>query len=68
VAVPGGWVATMVVLEITVKELAGTVPNETAVAEVKFVPVMVTTVLPLMLPDVGDRALTVGVEATVYVK
>jgi hypothetical protein len=56
VAVPGGCVATMVVLEIIVKEVAATEPKLTALAPVKFVPVIWTTEPPLTLPEVGDRA------------
>jgi hypothetical protein len=68
--VPAAWageVAVMVVALTTVKPLAATVPNVTADAPVKFVPVMVMPVLPAVLPVFGVTAVTVGA-GTVYVK
>src|SRR5882672_7919511 len=63
----GGEVAVIDVLEFTVKLAAGTVPKLTAIAPVKFVPVMLTDVPPAVLPLVGDRLVTVGTEAATYV-
>ena len=56
---PAGEVAVIEVAELTVKP-AGTAPNLTAVAPVKLVPVIVTVVPPMIGPDVGDIAVTVG--------
>ena len=42
------------VSETTVKDVALTVPNMTAVAPVKLLPVMVTVVPPAATPDVGE--------------
>jgi hypothetical protein len=61
----GGAVALIEMAEVTVKAVAGTVPNETPLAPVKFVPVIVTTVPPAVLPEVGVIAVTVGADATV---
>ena len=44
----------------TVKLVAGVEPKSTAVAPVKFVPVMVTVVPPAAGPLVGLKAVTVG--------
>ena len=52
-----------VVGDVTVKLVAGVVPNWTAVAPMRFVPVMVTVVPPLVVPDVGVNEAMVGVEA-----
>src|SRR5690348_16058904 len=60
VPVPAGDVAVIDVSVLTVKDVAALVPNFTAVAPVKFVPVTVTLVPPALVPDVGFRALTVG--------
>ena len=49
--------------DVTVKLVAGVVPNWTAVAPMRFVPVMVTVVPPLVVPDVGVNEAMVGVEA-----
>ena len=59
-AVSEGEVAVMVVELTTVKPLAATVPKVTAVAPVKFVPVMVIPVPPAVLPVFGVTAVTVG--------
>ena len=55
--------ALRVVGDVTVKLVAGVVPNWTAVAPMRFVPVMVTVVPPLVVPDVGVNEAMVGVEA-----
>jgi hypothetical protein len=55
-----GEVAVMVVEFTTVNPLAATVPKLTAVAPVKFVPVMVIPVPPAVLPDAGVTPVTVG--------
>jgi len=62
---PLGAVATIVVVLTMLKVdavLAG--PKETAVASMKFVPVMVTTVPPVVGPEFGVTPVTVGGEAT----
>ncbi len=56
---PEATTALIVVLFVTEKDVAAVPPNFTAVAPVKFVPVMLT-VQPLM-PPVGVNELTVGV-------
>jgi hypothetical protein len=48
-----------------VKLLAGTVPNFTAVAPVKLVPVMLTSVPPAVVPVLVPSAVTVGALAAV---
>jgi hypothetical protein len=63
-AVPGGEVALSCVELVTVKATAA-VPNCTAVAPVKFVPVTVTEVPPVVIPDVGLMPVTVGGGGTV---
>ncbi len=50
---PAGSVAMMEVAERTVKAVAGNEPNATAVAPVRFVPVMVTGVPPVAGPASG---------------
>jgi hypothetical protein len=50
VPVPAGAVAVMLVTLATVKLAAAVVPNFTAVAPVKFVPVMVKVVPPCVVP------------------
>jgi hypothetical protein len=57
---PAGAVAVMEVAELTVKPVAATVPNLTAVAPVKPVPVTVTDVPPAAGPELGLIAVTVG--------
>jgi len=54
VPVPAGEVAVMVVELTAVMLLADVVPNLTAVAPVKFAPVMVTDVPPAVGPLVGE--------------
>ncbi|MEY9227935.1 hypothetical protein ABIF78_000258 [Bradyrhizobium japonicum] len=61
VPVPGGDVAVIWVAELTVKPVAAVAPNVTAVAPVKLVPVIVTTVPPPAGPDVGESDVTAGV-------
>ncbi len=58
--VPGGLVAEIEVALLTVKELAPVVPNLTALAAVRLVPVIVTEVPPAAGPLVGAIELTVG--------
>ena len=57
---PGGEVAVIWVAVSTVNAVAGLVPNPTAVAPVKFVPVIVTDVPPAAGPDEGLTPVTVG--------
>ena len=52
-AAPAGAVAVMEVALLTVKVEAAVVPNFTAVAPVKLVPVIVTEVPPVVGPEVG---------------
>jgi hypothetical protein len=53
----------MFVFEITVNAVAARVPKLTAVAPVKALPVMLTTVPPFVVPLLGLMLLTDGVEA-----
>ena len=62
---PAGEVAVICVDELTVKLAAAKPPKETAVAPVKFVPVITTLVPPVVLPEVVPRLVTVGKEAAV---
>ena len=55
-----GAVAEILVLLLMVKAVAATVPKLTAVAPVKFVPVIVTTVPPENGPLFGERPVTEG--------
>ena len=50
----------MEVALLTVKVVAAVAPNFTAVAPVKLVPVTVTEVPPVVGPEVGLTAVTVG--------
>ncbi len=59
-AVPAGAVALMLVPLLTVKVVAAVEPNDTPVAPVKLVPVIVTVFPPAVGPAVGLRAVTVG--------
>jgi hypothetical protein len=64
---PAAWdlvVALMVVELVTWKIAAVVEPNFTAVAPVRFVPEMVTVVLPLVVPDVGVKEVIFGTGAT----
>ena len=60
VPVPGGEVAEIEVDELTVTLAALLEPNLTAVAPLRFVPVIVTAVPPAAGPPVGLIAVTVG--------
>ena len=60
VPVPAGDVAVIEVAELTVKLAAVVPPNATAVAPVRLVPVIVTTVPPAAGPNVGEIEVTVG--------
>lgn len=62
VADAAGEVATICVEEFTVNVVAAVVPKFTAVAPVKSVPVMVTTVPPVVGPVAGDTIVTVGAD------
>jgi hypothetical protein len=62
---PAGDVVVIDVADTTVNGTAEAVPNLTAVAPVKFVPVIVTAVPPAVEPPVGDTAVTVGTPAYV---
>ena len=65
--VPTGETAVIWVAELTVKLAAAVLPNCTAVAPVKLVPVMTTLVPPVAGPDVGARPVTVGAATKVKV-
>ena len=52
----GGAVAVMLVALLTVKLVAAVVPNLTALAPVKPVPVIVTEVPPVLGPELGADA------------
>ena len=58
-----GAVDVIVVALTTLKPVAAVLPNLTAVAPVKFVPVIVTEVPPASGPDVGLSPDTVGAAA-----
>jgi hypothetical protein len=62
---PAGDCALIEVGPVTLKLVAGADPKCTAVAPVKFVPVIVTPVPPAVEPDEGLTALTVGGEGEV---
>jgi len=57
---PAGDSALIEVGPVTLKLVAGVDPKRTALAPVKFVPVIVTAVPPPVEPDEGLTALTVG--------
>jgi hypothetical protein len=57
---PAGEVAVIEVAEFTVNEVALVVPNLTAEAPSRPVPVMVTLVLPAVGPAFGLTTVTVG--------
>jgi hypothetical protein len=57
---PEGEVAVIEVAEFTVMPVAEAAPKITAVAPLKLVPVMVTTVPPAPGPEVGEIDVTVG--------
>ena len=60
VPAPTGEVAVMPVGLLTVKLAAAVVPNLTALAPVKPVPVIATEVLPVVGPEAGLTPVTVG--------
>ena len=62
VPLPAGEVAVMVLELLTVKLVAAVLPNLTAVAPVKAVPVMVTEVPTPAGPEVGLTEVTVGAD------
>src|SRR3974390_2622330 len=49
--------------DVNVKLVAVVAPNLTAVAPMRFAPVILTVVPPLVVPEVGVSAAMVGVEA-----
>src|SRR5690348_14085841 len=57
----GGTVAVISVSESTVKLAAGVAPNLTAVAPLKFLPAIVTSVVPVTGPNAGVSPVTSGV-------
>ncbi len=63
VPVPAGLSAVIVVSFTTVTFVAAVVPKSTAVAPVKSVPVIVTSVPPAVGPLVGLRPVTAGAAA-----
>ena len=66
--VPAEWAGEVTVIELallTVNVVAEVVPNLTAVAPVKPVPVIVTVVPPFRVPDDGDTEVTIGTAAKV---
>ncbi len=65
--VPDGLTAMMERSLSTVKLVAGTDPNSTADAPLNPDPVIVTGVPPAVEPLVGERAVTAGATAAVYV-
>jgi len=58
--VPGGEAATMVVELLMMYESVSADPKATAVAPVRFVPVMVTDVPPPLGPEFGLTEVTLG--------
>ena len=62
---PAGLTAVICVSELTVNELATVEPNWMPVAPMKFVPVIVTDVPPLVGPALGPINVIVG--AALYV-
>jgi hypothetical protein len=67
-ALAEGAVAMMAVSEVTVKLSAAVLPKDTAVAPVKPLPSIVTTVPPAIVPELGVMPVTDGVAAAVYTK
>ena len=65
VPVPAGEVAVIEVAELTVKAVAAVLPNLTAEAAVRLLPVIVTLVPPPVGPLVGAIEATVGAETYV---
>jgi hypothetical protein len=62
-ATAAGAIAMMEVSEITLNVTAAVPPNETPVAPVKALPMIVTLVPPVTGPDVGVIFVTVGSDA-----
>ena len=60
---PAGLVAVICVSELTVNDVATVLPNFTAVAPVKFPPVMTTWVPPLGVPCTGLDVLSPSVRS-----
>jgi hypothetical protein len=60
VPLPAGLVAVICVAVLPVSAVAAAVPNLTAVAALKLVPVMTTDVPPAAGPPVGASMVTVG--------
>jgi hypothetical protein len=67
-AASGGAVTVIDVSETTVKLVAGTVPNDTPDAPVKWVPVKVTRAPPAVKPAAGAMPVTAGTVALDTVK
>ncbi len=61
-----GVIQVIVVLSTMLSDVAAIPPNVTAVAPVKFVPVIVTLVPPILGPDNGE--MSVMLEGIMYVK
>ena len=55
-----GVIQVIVVLSTMLREVAATPPNVTKVAPVKFVPVIVTLVPPVLIPDDGEMSVMLG--------
>ena len=55
-----GVIQVIVVLFTMLREVAATPPNVTKVAPVKFVPVIVTLVSPVLTPDDGEMSVILG--------
>ena len=65
--VPAAWgavLAMILVVPVTLKVVAGVVPNLTDVAPFRLVPVMVTVVPPEVEPLVGVKEVMVGTGTT----
>lgn len=56
-----GTVTVMELLELTVNDVAATVPNLTCVTFVKFVPMIEIVLPPDVDPELADRLVTAGV-------
>jgi hypothetical protein len=65
-ALPAGLTAVIEVEELTVKLVAGVVPNMTAVASARRRPAIATVVPPATGPEVGLTAVTAGAPSYVY--
>jgi hypothetical protein len=65
-ALPAGETAVILVAEFTVKLVAGVLPNSTAVALVKPVPLRMTEVPPAVVPVAGLTPVTTGAGRMVY--